>query len=122
MSPLARELGLGAVHRGVRGAASSLATIRVTGRHQVGVIYRRSTRIDAQRNGVSAAKIVVTLDAWEPPSHQAAARLHVVTGDAHPDNTVVIVVGSSSRASHRIVGLVAVGLGRRCAVPVVIAP
>ena len=41
---------------------------------------------------------------------------------ACPGDTVVIVVGSSSRASHRIVGSVAVGLARHCPVPVVIVP
>jgi nucleotide-binding universal stress UspA family protein len=42
--------------------------------------------------------------------------------DANPDDTVVIVVGSSSHTSHRIVGSVAVGLARHCPVPVVIVP
>jgi nucleotide-binding universal stress UspA family protein len=43
-------------------------------------------------------------------------------GDAHPEDTVAIVVASSSRASHRIVGSVAVGLARHCPVPLVIVP
>lgn len=42
--------------------------------------------------------------------------------DAHPGDTVVIVVGSSSHGSHRIVGSVAVGLARHCPVPLVIVP
>jgi nucleotide-binding universal stress UspA family protein len=42
--------------------------------------------------------------------------------DAHPDDTVAIVVGSSSQASHRILGSVAVGLARHCPVPLVIVP
>jgi len=41
---------------------------------------------------------------------------------AHPGDTVVIVVGSSSHASHRVLGSVAVGLARHCPVPVVIVP
>jgi nucleotide-binding universal stress UspA family protein len=43
-------------------------------------------------------------------------------GEAHPGDTVAIVVGSSSQASHRIVGSVAVGLARHCPVPLVIVP
>lgn len=43
-------------------------------------------------------------------------------GDNHPGDTVAIVVGSSSRASHRILGSVAVALARHCPVPVVIVP
>ncbi|HJY93425.1 MAG TPA: universal stress protein [Streptosporangiaceae bacterium] len=47
-----------------------------------------------------------------------AARLH----EEHPDDTVSIVVGSSSQAAHRLVGSVAVSLARRSPVPVVIVP
>jgi nucleotide-binding universal stress UspA family protein len=42
--------------------------------------------------------------------------------DEHPDDTVSIVVGSSSQAAHRLVGSVAVSLARRSPVPVVIVP
>lgn len=48
----------------------------------------------------------------------AATNLH----DEHPDDNVVIVVGSSSQAAHRLVGSVAVSLARRSPVPVVIVP
>ncbi len=42
---------------------------------------------------------------------------------AHPgDNVVVIVVGSSSLVSHRIVGSVAVSLARHSPVPIVVVP
>jgi nucleotide-binding universal stress UspA family protein len=42
--------------------------------------------------------------------------------DAHPGDTVAIVVGSSSHAMHRVVGSVAVGLARRSPVPLVVVP
>jgi len=48
----------------------------------------------------------------------AATDLH----DAHPGDTVVIAVGSSSQAMHRVVGSVAVSLARRSAVPLVVVP
>ena len=41
---------------------------------------------------------------------------------AHPDATVVIVVGSSSLVTHRVVGSVAVGLARHSPVPLVVVP
>jgi nucleotide-binding universal stress UspA family protein len=41
---------------------------------------------------------------------------------AHPDDTVVIVVGSSSSAVHRMVGSVPVTLARHSTVPLVIVP
>jgi len=44
------------------------------------------------------------------------------TRDAHPGDTVVIVVGSSSHATHRIVGSVAVSLARHSPVPLIIVP
>ena len=48
----------------------------------------------------------------------AAKAIH----DDHPDDTVVIAVGSSSHAMHRVVGSVAVSLARHSAVPLVIVP
>jgi nucleotide-binding universal stress UspA family protein len=42
--------------------------------------------------------------------------------DAHPGETVVIMVGSSSHATRRVVGSVAVGLARHSPVPLVIVP
>jgi nucleotide-binding universal stress UspA family protein len=44
------------------------------------------------------------------------------TSAARPDATVVIVVGSSSLAAHRLVGSVAVHLARHSPVPLVIVP
>jgi nucleotide-binding universal stress UspA family protein len=42
--------------------------------------------------------------------------------ESYPDDTVAIVVGSSSQAAHRIVGSVAVHLVRRSPVPVMVVP
>jgi len=44
------------------------------------------------------------------------------TGEADTGATVAIVVGSSSHATHRVVGSAAVGLARRSPVPLVIVP
>ena len=43
-------------------------------------------------------------------------------GLAHPGDTVVIVVGSSSNALHRMVGSAAVSLARHSPVPLIIVP
>ena len=43
-------------------------------------------------------------------------------GDARPGQSVVIVIGSSSHATHRVVGSVAVSLARHSPVPLVIVP
>jgi nucleotide-binding universal stress UspA family protein len=42
--------------------------------------------------------------------------------EEHPDDNVVIVVGSSSQARHRLVGSVAVSLARHAPVPLIIVP
>jgi nucleotide-binding universal stress UspA family protein len=42
--------------------------------------------------------------------------------DVGPDDTVVIVVGSTSQAAHRMIGSVAVRLARHAPVPLVIVP
>lgn len=42
--------------------------------------------------------------------------------DAHPGENVAIMVGSSSHATHRVVGSVAVGLARHSPVPLIIVP
>ena len=48
----------------------------------------------------------------------AAKAIH----ESHPDDTVSVVVGSSSQALHRMLGSAAVSLARHSPVPVVIVP
>ncbi len=65
--------------------------------------------------------------AWEFERRQGTITDQLVAAaiavrEAHPDNTVAIVVGSSSHASHRVVGSVAVGLARHSPVPLMIVP
>jgi nucleotide-binding universal stress UspA family protein len=43
-------------------------------------------------------------------------------GATHPEATVVIVVGSSSLVTHRVVGSVAVSLARHSPVPLIVVP
>ena len=54
-------------------------------------------------------------------SHELVAATEEIHA-AHPDDTVVIVVGSSSSAVHRMVGSVPVTLARHSPVPLVIVP
>ena len=51
-----------------------------------------------------------------------AAAISQADADAGTDGTVVIVVGSSSHAAHRVIGSVAVNLARHSTVPLVIVP
>jgi nucleotide-binding universal stress UspA family protein len=43
-------------------------------------------------------------------------------GAAHPQATVVIVVGSSSEVAHRVIGSAAVSLARHSPVPLIVVP
>jgi nucleotide-binding universal stress UspA family protein len=56
--------------------------------------------------------------------HIADELIAVAAGirDARPDQNVVIVIGSSSHATHRMIGSVAVSLARHSPVPFVIVP
>ena len=67
------------------------------------------------------------VDSWdfERRQGQIAHELIAVAGEiqsGHPDDTVAIVVGSSSSAVHRMVGSVPVNLARHSSVPLVIVP
>ena len=65
--------------------------------------------------------------AWEFERRQgiiADELLGVATAlhEAHADQTVAVIVGSSSHVAHRVIGSVAVSLARRSPVPLVIVP
>jgi nucleotide-binding universal stress UspA family protein len=83
--------------------------------------------IEQELRGQAAGQLDVSGAAWEFERRQgiiadqliAAA---TVIAEAHPDENVAIVVGSSSHATHRVVGSVAVGLARHSPVPLIIVP
>jgi len=54
--------------------------------------------------------------------HEELAAAAEKVRDVGPEDTVVIMVGSSSQAMHRMVGSVAVSLARHAPVPLVIVP
>jgi nucleotide-binding universal stress UspA family protein len=83
--------------------------------------------IEQELRGQAAGQLDVSGAAWEFERRQgiiadqliAAA---TVIAEAHPDENVAIMVGSSSHATHRAVGSVAVGLARHSPVPLIIVP
>ena len=77
----------------------TMAADQLSGREQSWAFERR--------NGLIAEELIV-----------AAKDL----GAAHPQATVVIVVGSSSSVTHRVVGSAAVSLARHSPVPLVVVP
>ena len=83
--------------------------------------------IEQELRGQAAGQLDVSGAGWEFERRQgiiadqliAAA---TVIAEAHPDENVAIMVGSSSHATHRVVGSVAVGLARHSPVPLIIVP
>lgn len=65
--------------------------------------------------------------AWELERRQEVIAEELIAvaadiGDARPGQSVAIVIGSSSHATHRVVGSVAVSLARHSPDPLVIVP
>jgi nucleotide-binding universal stress UspA family protein len=83
--------------------------------------------VEKELRASAAAQLDARGVAWKFHRRQGIIVEQLITavsaiGDARPGDTTVIVVGSSSRASHRVVGSVAVGLARHCPVPLLIVP
>jgi nucleotide-binding universal stress UspA family protein len=65
--------------------------------------------------------------AWEFERRQGIVAGELIAaataiGEAHPDEILAIIVGSSSPGNHRVVGSVAVALARHSPVPLIIVP
>jgi nucleotide-binding universal stress UspA family protein len=75
----------------------------------------------------AAGQVCTSGAAWEFERRQGIIADQLIAGataigEAHPDESVAIIVGSSSHAMHRVVGSVAVGLARHSPVPLIIVP
>jgi nucleotide-binding universal stress UspA family protein len=75
----------------------------------------------------AAGRVCASGAAWEFERRQGIIADQLIAGataigEAHPDENVAIIVGSSSHAMHRVVGSVAVGLARHSPVPLIIVP
>jgi nucleotide-binding universal stress UspA family protein len=83
--------------------------------------------IEQELRGMAGAQLKGREERWDFERRQGliAEELLAAAKDAraaNPDATVVLVVGSSSLAAHRVVGSVAVGLARHSPVPLVVVP
>jgi nucleotide-binding universal stress UspA family protein len=83
--------------------------------------------IEQELRARAAEQLRASGAAWEFERRQGIVADELIAAsaaisDAHADQIEVIVVGSSSHATHRVVGSVAVSLARRSPVPVVIVP
>ena len=83
--------------------------------------------IEQELRAQAAEQLRASGAAWEFERRQgiiADDLIAVATAirDAHPGENVAIVIGSSSHATHRVVGSVAVGLARHSPVPLIVVP
>jgi nucleotide-binding universal stress UspA family protein len=83
--------------------------------------------IEQELRAQAAGQLRAAGAAWEFGRRQGIIADELIAAatairDAHPGETVAIMVGSSSHATHRVVGSVAIGLARHSPVPLMIVP
>ena len=83
--------------------------------------------VEQELRGMAAEQLRGRDERWDFSRRQGLIAEELIAasrdvGAAHPQATVVIVVGSSSLVAHRVVGSVAVSLARHSPVPLVVVP
>ena len=83
--------------------------------------------IEQELRAQAAEQLRASGAAWEFERRQGIIADELIAAatairDAHPGENVAIVIGSSSHATHRVVGSVAVGLARHAPVPLIVVP
>jgi nucleotide-binding universal stress UspA family protein len=83
--------------------------------------------IEQELRALAAEQLRASGAAWEFERRQGIIADELIAAatairDAHPGENVAIVIGSSSHATHRVVGSVAVGLARHSPLPLIIVP
>jgi len=83
--------------------------------------------VEQELRAQAAGQLRASGAAWEFERRQGIIADELIAAatairDAHLGETVAIMVGSSSHATHRVVGSVAIGLARHSPVPLIIVP
>jgi nucleotide-binding universal stress UspA family protein len=82
--------------------------------------------IEQELRAAAAGQLSASGVTWEFERRQGIVTDQLIaaatTGGAHDNQIVAIVAGSSSHATHRAIGSIAVGLARHSPVPLVIVP
>jgi nucleotide-binding universal stress UspA family protein len=93
----------------------------------IGEMEKDFDEIEQDLRAQAAGQLRASGAAWEFERRQGIIADELIAAattirDAHPGETVAIAVGSSSHATHRVVGSVAIGLARHSPVPLIIVP
>lgn len=83
--------------------------------------------VEQELRTMAAEQLLGSEQSWDFERRQGLIAEELISaardlGAAHPQATVVIVVGSSSLVTHRIVGSAAVSLARHSPVPLIVVP
>jgi nucleotide-binding universal stress UspA family protein len=93
----------------------------------IGEMEEDFDEVEQELRAQAAGQLRASGAAWEFERRQGIIADELIVAatairDAHPGETVAIIVGSSSHATHRVVGSVAIGLARHSPVPLMIVP
>jgi nucleotide-binding universal stress UspA family protein len=93
----------------------------------IGEMEEDFDEVEQELRAQAAEQLRASGAAWEFERRQGIIADELIAAaaairDEHPGETVAIVVGSSSHATHRMVGSVAIGLARHSPVPLMIVP
>ena len=104
-----------------------LSSVAMLSPGAVAEIEESFDEVEEELRAAAAEQLHDTGVAWEFERRQGIINEELVAAatairDAHPDDPVAIVVGSSSQAAHRLLGSVAVSLARHSPVPIIIVP
>jgi nucleotide-binding universal stress UspA family protein len=93
----------------------------------IGEMEEDFDEVEQELRGLAAGQLRASGAAWEFERRQGIITDELIAAatairDAHPGETVAIMVGSSSHATHRVVGSVAIGLARHSPMPLIIVP
>ena len=106
---------------------SQLSSLAMLSPGAIAEIEADFDEIEQELRAAAAGQLSVSGVTWEFERRQGIVTDQLIAAastvrDPDDDQTVAIVVGSSSHATHRAVGSIAVGLARHSPVPLVIVP
>jgi nucleotide-binding universal stress UspA family protein len=93
----------------------------------IGQMEEDFDEVEQELRAEAAGQLRASGAAWEFERRQGIIADELIAAatairDARPGETVAVMVGSSSHATHRVVGSVAIGLARHSPVPLMIVP
>src|SRR5690348_1569590 len=106
---------------------SQLSSLAMLSPGAIAEIEADFDEIEQELRAAAAGQLSVSRVTWEFERRHGIVTDQLIAAattvrDPDDDQTVAIVVGSSSHATHRAVGSIAVGLARHSPVPLVIVP